>query len=86
MIGGCDREFGNAAEPVGCDLCRHGMHVTLSGQQKAGMAGAVLLIDFQPIGRIMPPDIGIDFGIGPAGQILPCDFLRMFDALRAING
>ena len=68
MVGGEDRQFGDAARLVEADIDRELVAGLFAGADESGMADLARQLDLEPIGGIMPRDIGIELPVRPFGE------------------
>ena len=84
MVGREYRQFGDGARLVEADIDRELVVGLFAGADEARLADFSLQVDLEPVGRIMPPDIGVEFGFRPFGEGGAEFGLRHRDALRAV--
>ena len=68
MVGRKDRQFGDAARLVEADIDRELVAGLFARPQKPRVADLARQFDLEPVGRIMPGDIGVEFGVLPFGE------------------
>ena len=85
MIAGENGQLGDAARLVEADIDRELVFGLFAGLQEAGMADLARQFDLEPVGRIVPADIGVEFGFRPFGEGGAEFRLRHSDALRPVH-
>ena len=60
MVDRQDRQFGDAARLVEADIDRELVAGLLAGAHEARVADLARQIDLEPVGRIVPRDIGVE--------------------------
>ena len=68
MIGGEYGQFGDAARLVEADIDRQLVAGLFAGAEEAGMADLARQLDLEPVRRIVPADIGVEFLLRPFGE------------------
>ena len=85
MVDRQDGQFGDAAGLVEADIDRQLVAGLFAGAQEAGVAELARQFDLEPIRRIMPRDIGVEFLLRPFGEGGAKFRLRHADALDAVD-
>src|SRR3569833_2247148 len=85
MVRRQDREFGDGARRIEADIDRELVAGVLAGAYEARVAYLARQLDLEPVGRIMPADIGVELGLRPFGEGDAEFGLRRRDALGAID-
>src|SRR5439155_3161326 len=65
MVGREDRQLCNAAGLVETDIDRELVACLFAGADEARLADLPLQIDLEPVGGIVPPDIGVELSFRP---------------------
>ena len=68
MIGGKDRQLGDAAPLIEADVDVELLAASFAGAQEARVPDLVPEIDLEPVGRIMPDNVGVELMVGPFGE------------------
>ena len=68
MVGREDRQFGDAARLVEADIDRELVAGLFAGAHEARMADLARQFDLEPVGRIVPRDIGVELLLRPFGE------------------
>ena len=85
MVHGEDRQLGDAARRIEADIDRELMAGILARAHEAGVADLARQLDLEPVGRIVPADIGVELVLGPIGEGVAELGLRRGDALGAVD-
>ena len=85
MIRREDCQFRHATPLVESNIDREFVIAGFTRLYKSGMPYLALKIDFQPVSRILPCDIGVEFGGRPFREGCAEFLLRDVDALRAVH-
>src|SRR3569833_4322688 len=85
MVRRQDREFGDGARRIEADIDRELVAGVLAGAYEARVAYLARQLDLEPVGRILPADIGVELGLRPFGEGDAEFGLRRRDALGAVD-
>ena len=85
MVHRQDGQFGDAARLVEADIDRELVAGLFAGPQEPRMADFARQFDLEPVGRILPADIGVEFGFRPFGEGGAEFALRHLDAGRRLG-